>query len=128
MANVTVNFSQWNTVRGTIRAAKNRAVKDVTFDLLDKSVNRAPINKDLQAESRGNLRNSGEASFQTELDRFIGIVSFGGSLAIDYALIQHERTDFHHQDGEAKYLERPLNENAQRYISRIRDEIRGVIG
>ncbi len=32
-----------------------------------------------------------------------------GSEAAPYALIQHERLDFHHEVGKAKYLEDPVN-------------------
>jgi len=34
-------------------------------------------------------------------------LSYGGP-GIPYALIQHERTDFHHPHGQAKYLETPV--------------------
>ena len=36
-----------------------------------------------------------------------------------YALEQHERLDFKHTQGKAKYLEDPLNRNKQKYINHI---------
>lgn len=32
-----------------------------------------------------------------------------GSEAVAYAFVQHERLDFHHETGKAKYLEDPIN-------------------
>ena len=46
-----------------------------------------------------------------------------------YALIQHERLDFHHEQGQAKYLENPLNENREQYTEKIRKAAeRGISG
>lgn len=39
------------------------------------------------------------------------VVGFGGPSA-PYALVQHERTDYHHTVGQAKYLETPLKARA----------------
>lgn len=39
------------------------------------------------------------------------VVGFGGPSA-PYALVQHERTDFHHTVGEAKYLENAVKAHA----------------
>jgi len=37
------------------------------------------------------------------------------------AIVQHERLDFNHpRGGQAKYLEGPLNQNADRYIENVR--------
>ena len=50
-------------------------------------------------------------------------LGYGGA-ASAYALVQHERTDFHHTVGQAKYLEQPVLEAAaglgQRVASRMR--------
>lgn len=41
------------------------------------------------------------------------VVGFGGPSA-PYALVQHERTDYRHTVGEAKYLEKAVQKNASR--------------
>ena len=47
------------------------------------------------------------------------ILGFGGA-ASDYALVQHERTDFNHPgQGQAKYLEQPVNEAKKGFGNRI---------
>lgn len=43
-----------------------------------------------------------------------------------YAALQHERMDWHHADGEAKYLENALNETSDEVIARIAEKIRQV--
>ncbi len=47
------------------------------------------------------------------------VLGFGGA-ASDYALIQHERTDFNHPgQGQAKFLEQPVNAAKQGFGNRI---------
>lgn len=43
-----------------------------------------------------------------------------------YAVVQHERLDFHHTEGQAKYLEQPLMEGAKDYVGIIAQQIRDV--
>lgn len=115
------------------------AVKEIAIDLSAKSAKRAPIESgDLRnnchAELNGRTvyehqRPSGDAPASNN-----AVASVGYSLP--YALRQHEdlalrhdRTDGYIRSdgstvnmiagGEAKYLERPLNENAEAYIKRI---------
>ena len=59
----------------------------------------------------GTLRASGRVSEPEYKGRDIIVtLSFGGA-AEDYALVQHERLDYHHTTGQAKYLESVLNES-----------------
>lgn len=46
------------------------------------------------------------------------VIGFGGP-AIPYALVQHERTDFHHRVGQAKYLETALYDESPHLLERI---------
>lgn len=45
-------------------------------------------------------------------------MSYGGA-AEDYAIVQHERLDFHHTTGQAKYLESVLDESRPYMAARI---------
>lgn len=47
------------------------------------------------------------ALVRTTPSEVTAVVGFGGPSA-PYALVQHERTDFHHTVGQAKYLETPV--------------------
>ena len=100
----------------------------IAFDLLGEAMRRAP-------KETGHLRGSGIAKVNDEKvahtegkgditkDKdFIGLVAKAinevvGEVAFNtpYAAIQHEEMGFHHDDGEAKYLERPLNERIEVY-------------
>lgn len=67
----------------------------------------------------GALRASGmvsEPEFQG--DNISVTLSYGGA-AIDYAVVQHERLDFFHTNGEAKYLESVLNESRPYMARRV---------
>lgn len=45
-----------------------------------------------------------------------------------YASLQHERTDWHHTDGESKYLERAMSATRDEVIERVAAKIREVTG
>lgn len=50
--------------------------------------------------------------------RVVVELGFGGA-AKAYALVQHERTDFHHTSGQAKFLEQPVKEAERGFGERI---------
>lgn len=55
-------------------------------------------------------------------------VTFGyGGAASDYALIQHERLDYHHEVGQAKYLEQPFMAATAGMKERIASSVRAQI-
>jgi len=57
-------------------------------------------------------------------DAVVGIVGFN----MPYALVQHERLDFHHpKGGKAKYLEANLKAQAEAYESNLRDRVAGAL-
>ena len=75
---------------------------------------------------QGILRASGQVSEPTVTNGEASVtISFGGPSA-PYALIQHERLDFNHTVGEAKYLETPLLQATQGMARRLGDRIRAL--
>lgn len=72
-----------------------------------------------------------EGPFRPGSLRPYAIIAAGGA-AQDYALIQHERTDFHHELGEARYLVRgverwkPRGSAAMKALSRNARAARGT--
>jgi hypothetical protein len=52
-------------------------------------------------------------------------LGYGGA-AEEYAFVQHERLDFHHIVGQAKYLERPMLEAASGLESRLAADLRSL--
>lgn len=97
-----------------IEGASNEAVRDVCFDLLGRSVELAPIED-------GELRGSGKVEFEEDGNKLVGTVSFN----TPYAVVQHEEMSYNHpQGGQAKYLEQPYQQNAERYVRHIADSVR----
>jgi hypothetical protein len=71
----------------------------------------------------GTLRASGQVTLpRQESGRVVVELGYGGA-ASAYALVQHERMDFHHPVGQAKYLEQPVNEAAAGFGQRIASRI-----
>ena len=56
------------------------------------------------------LRSSGHVEKAERVGRIVLVRLVYGGVSAPYAIIQHERLDFQHKVGQAKYLERPLNE------------------
>lgn len=91
-------------VREEVRKAVTVGVRAVAENVRTNSMRRTPV--DL-----GTLRASHFIDEVGEVgDTIFTTVSVGGGAAEDYAVIQHERLDFHHDEGEAKFLESARNE------------------
>ena len=54
------------------------------------------------------------------------VVGFGGP-SLEYALIQHERTDFHHAVGQAKYLSQPAQQRAPELPATIAKHVQRAV-
>jgi hypothetical protein len=106
-----------NRVTREIELKAERSIGQCAEDLLDKAVQRTPIDT-------GELRLSGTATVEKKGVESTGRVGFGGG-QVDYALAVHETIKNYKEPGTgAKYLENPLKENAQRYFNKIADDIR----
>ena len=67
----------------------------------------------------GTLRASGHVQRPVRSGRKISVTLAYGGAAEDYAIIQHEELDYHHEVGQAKYLESVLNESAPHMAARV---------
>lgn len=93
----------------TINDSTKTAIMECALDLKGKSQEKAPI-KD------GHLRGSATVT----------AIRNGAEIGFNeiYALKQHEELGYRHpQGGEAKYLERPLQQNTTRYVNLIKNAI-----
>ena len=54
------------------------------------------------------------------------VVGFGGPSA-EYALVQHERTDYHHRVGQAKYLETAVNQRVEEIPTVLAQRMQAMI-
>lgn len=63
----------------------------------------------------GTLRGSGYVTLPELVDGHPVVEAGFGGPASDYAVVQHEATELHHDVGEAKFLENAVNEAASRF-------------
>jgi len=101
-----------------VNVAIQKELKTAMLDLQGKAQELAPVDT-------GALR--GSALSDAEIN---GLNHVGGYVSFNepYATRQHEELEYMHpKGGEAKYLEKPLNENIQKYIARIGDKIRKAV-
>ncbi len=63
---------------------------------------------------RGDLRASAQVTPATHGNETAYV-----SYDTPYAVRQHEELDYRHEDGQAKYLEQPLEQNAGKYLKAI---------
>lgn len=82
-------------VLARVETTKPMAVKDGLEHLLEASLKLVP-------------RESGALARSGRVDEDSGTVSYGSN-GVPYAIVQHERLDYHHfHGGQAKYLEQPM--------------------
>lgn len=79
--------------------------------------------QDLTPVDTGALRSS---AF-TEADRQGKNLSVVVGFEEEYAIYVHENLEAHHDVGQAKFLEQPLRENADKYVEYIRDKVQELI-
>ena len=96
-------------------------LEEIGKDLKAKSQARAPYDEDRDVASQGpHLRDTA----------YYGVFRGpqGPCLEVgyqkDYAIVQHEELDYHHDQGEAKYLEGPFVEERPRYAEMLLDAAR----
>lgn len=106
-------------------------LEDAANMVKDKAVENAPL---LTAESmpRAGRVGGDQGGTPGELKGSARVDMEGQTAAISfntiYASLQHERLDWHHTDGEAKYLERAMNETRPEQVDIIAKRIREVTG
>ena len=75
----------------------------------------------------GVLRATGHVELPERTATGINVeLGFGGP-AVIYAAVQHERLDYHHPVGQAKYLEGPVRNNIRNFTARIIRALRKFI-
>lgn len=91
------------------------ALLDCGNDLQQKAVDITPINTGaLRASAFTEAESGGNPSV---------IVGFEE----EYAIFVHENLEAHHPVGQAKFLEQPLKENADKYVGHVRDKVQELI-
>ena len=99
-----------------IQQAAKRGLRNAAEVVLDEAVNRAPV-------ETGALRASGK----TATDGMEAAIGFGSGPTAQYSIVQHEKVGYHHNDGEAKYLENAVRAKQGDVVNIIADEIRGAL-
>lgn len=106
----------WNgpKVTGAIKTGARAGVRKAGEYLLTQAVPKAP-------KDSGALRASGRVSGVNAEP--IALVSFN----TPYAVIQHENETYHHDDGQAKYLEEPLVQESATMTQIVATAVREAI-
>jgi hypothetical protein len=72
----------------------------------------------------GRLHNSIDVSRGVRQTLLIKARARNPKTGYNYAVPQHERLDFHHKIGEAKFIERPLKIYAELFFEKVLDRLR----
>jgi hypothetical protein len=110
---------------GLRKAAEDVVMRDAIDqapELMPESMKRAGRTGGDQGGEPGELKDSAQ----------VDILEDGNTAAISfntiYASLQHERLDWHHESGNAKYLENAMNSTREEQVATIAEEIRKVTG
>jgi hypothetical protein len=99
-----------------ISSVVENALLDCGNDLQQKAQDLTPVDT-------GALR----ASAFTEADRQGKNPSVIVGFEEEYAIFVHENLEAHHDNGQAKFLEQPLQENIDKYVGHVRDKVQDLI-
>jgi hypothetical protein len=105
---------EWHGDRIDLIAAGRRGVRSAAQRLLALSLPKVPV--DTSA-----LRSSGRV---TGRGSNAAVPAANVEYGTDYAIYQHEALDWHHDEGQAKFLEEPLNTSRVELLGIIAAEIR----
>lgn len=113
-------------IKGTVQVAKALAARGGDVRQAAAAALYAEANNIMTASKRlvpvdlGALKGSGYVTLPEINGNHIELEMGYGGPAKDYALIQHERTDFRHPDGgQAKYLQAAVEAHADKLMARI---------
>jgi hypothetical protein len=107
--------------RSRYRAALAAAVTLEAEELITASEPLVPVDE-------GVLRGSGHVAPAEETIDGVSVTCGYGGAAEAYALVQHERLDYHHRVGQAKYLEEPYLARAGGSTERIAATVKRLVG
>lgn len=94
-------------------------IKEVAAECAPVLVDLARANDERRANP-GELRKSAYAKRVDDATYEVGFTAY-------WAAWQHERTDYHHEDGQAKYLEVPMVEETDNVLQIVADAIREAL-
>ncbi len=114
-----LTFTGVDDAKKTFRQLPNRARAALGEQLYREAETIMTASKRLAPVDEGIMRASGVVDKPVTRGTTVTVLLGYGGVAKPYALIQHERLDFHHRVGEAKFLERPVNEAASGVIRRL---------
>lgn len=106
-----------NILRATAEETEQAAVRVAEKKILAPAIEYCPIDT-------GALRESGKVGQPERVGYEVHVpVTFGGD-SVDYAAVVHEDLEVHHPVGQAKFLERAMNEEEPRYAADLAAEVR----
>lgn len=100
-----------------IKTASSEGLLDAGKCLLDLSQPLVPVDT-------GRLKDSGRVISEDKDTVYVTYEAFNPENGYEYAPIQHEALDFHHNIGQAKYLEEPLMTNIDLLVEITAGKIR----
>ena len=107
-----------------------QGMTDVVLDLMKESQELAPkkegtLRGSAYAEVDGRLvgGNNTASGAPTDASQGSDVVTGEVGYGEVYAYVQHERLDYKHTEGQAKYLETPFDKNTDKYIEHLQNSV-----
>lgn len=112
-----------DALQAALRASPERALENLGAALWNEANSIMTDAKDQTPVKWGTLRASGTVQMPTFEGTEVEVVLGFGGAAQAYAVIQHERTDFHHTSGKAHYLSDPMTEHEHGMEERLAEDV-----
>lgn len=133
---VRVEIQGLPQLRAALTALGNKADSGLSaalfqeaHEILNESKNQVPVYSGPPRKGviPGALKNSGHVSLPQRTAHGTEVTIGYGGAAEAYAWVQHERRDFKHRVGKAKYLEDPMRAAAPGLAARLAGRLRGFL-
>lgn len=122
--NIKLKLTGMKDLKRALKEAGPRATKSLSAGLFTEGERIMAKSKRLTPVDTGTLRSTGHVQKPVvEEGRIEVTLGFGGPAA-PYAIYVHEMIENHHEVGQAKFLEQPVNEAARGFTERLAAEVR----
>lgn len=102
---------------------KVKDIKDGSSEgLVDAAKYLLELSQPLVPVDTGRLKESGKVVEENSFTTYVTYEAFNPENGYEYAPIQHEALDFHHNVGQAKYLEEPFVMNIDKLVEIVADK------
>jgi hypothetical protein len=128
MSDFTFEMSGLDALLANLNGLQERVRAEIPGALYEQAEEVMAESQKIVPVDLGTLKNSKFVEQPVSAGDSVSVTLGYGGEASDYAIVQHERLDFHHEVGEAKYLEKPVMALKATFLARMATTLKARLG